>query len=353
MSAPIESSAPVDLTACPVCAEPVHDGDRFCEACGSDLETPPVDEAAPASEDGQLEPPAPVPCLVCGNGQLLDGWCDTCGARAPEPRDHVEQDLGHVALVSDKGHRHHRNEDGHALAVSDGQTTVTICDGVSSTVNPHLASAAAASASTDALHDHDGGDDDGADPTAGLVAAHRAAAGAVIAVDAPPHADLGVPSCTWLAATIEHDPDTDHVRIASLGDCRAYWVPEDDDEPRVVTLDDSWMHEAIASGMAPEVAARDPRAHVITRWLGRDADPTWEPEVTVLDIGAPGRLVLCSDGLWNYLPTPGHLRDLLPDAPPIEQARRLVQFALDAGGHDNVTVAVVALPRPAPTGTNS
>ncbi len=314
---------------CPTCGEEAFAEDRFCEACGSPL-APAV--AAPAVAP-EITVPAGPRCTECTDGTIVGAWCDTCGARGPDPRDHHEADLGHVAAVSDVGRRHHRNED--AFAVHDAPAIGVVCDGVSSTVNPELASAAAAQAALDLLMK------DSRD----LLGAHRAAAEAVINVDAPPHADLGFPSCTFLAGVV----DGARVAIGSLGDCRAYWVPTDPaHDGEAVTLDDSWAREAVDGGMDPLVADADPRAHVITRWLGRDADPLWEPRITTRTFDEPGRLILCSDGLWNYVPTPAHLRDLLPDGDPIAQARRLVQFAVDAGGHDNITVVVLDVQPPEP-----
>ena len=60
-----------------------------------------------------------------------------------------------------------------------------------------------------------------------------------------------------------------------------------------------------------------------------------------------GHLVLCTDGLWNYLPSAGDLEHAMTNAPgdgsPAATARSLVRHALASGGHDNVTVAVAAI----------
>jgi hypothetical protein len=40
-----------------------------------------------------------------------DGYCETCGKKVPAGDDHTEIDLGIVAGVTDRGLRHHRNED--------------------------------------------------------------------------------------------------------------------------------------------------------------------------------------------------------------------------------------------------
>jgi serine/threonine protein phosphatase PrpC len=56
---------------------------------------------------------------------------------------------------------------------------------------------------------------------------------------------------------------------------------------------------------------------------------------------------VCSDGLWNYAPDPGDIAAAAASADPGSEARTiawtLVHFALAAGGHDDVTVAVARL----------
>ncbi|MEV4315245.1 hypothetical protein [Actinocrispum sp. NPDC049592] len=56
----------------------------------------------------------------------------------------------------------------------------------------------------------------------------------------------------------------------------------------------------------------------------------------------PGHLLLCTDGLWRYLPTASSLRAMLT-GDPAKDATELVQHALDKGGHDNITVVVISV----------
>jgi serine/threonine protein phosphatase PrpC len=54
-------------------------------------------------------------------------------------------------------------------------------------------------------------------------------------------------------------------------------------------------------------------------------------------------VLLCSDGLWNYVAAPADLARLVEGTTaPSAMARLLVNHALARGGHDNVTVAVYA-----------
>lgn len=97
--------------------------------------------------------------MACRAGRVdTDGYCEHCGHAQPRERDHLEEELGSVAAVSDRGLRHHRNEDSFAVAATalpDGSaaTVAIVCDGVSSASRPDEASAAAAAAANEALLD--------------------------------------------------------------------------------------------------------------------------------------------------------------------------------------------------------
>jgi serine/threonine protein phosphatase PrpC len=128
---------------------------------------------------------------------------------------------------------------------------------------------------------------------------------------------------------------------------------------RRLTEDDSWAAFMVAEGSLSEAEAEaHPNAHVITAWLGADAGQV-TPHVATFRPAGPGTLLVCSDGLWNYFPAAGDLAALLgggtgdagapahdPAADPLGTARTLVRHALDAGGRDNITVAVIPLPSP-------
>jgi len=342
---PPEIAAPNPATAlaCPSCGEPTALGDVFCEACGADLPpttapTPAVTEAEPDHDEGLSLPTNSAfatPCASCGASgvEIVEGYCGVCGMKQPAPRDHIEAVDEGMAAVTDRGKRHHRNEDAFAMAIAaDGRVLAVVCDGVSTTVNPDLASQAACDAALAVLVA--GG---------GLPASYAAARDAVLQVPWVPDPQLGAPSCTFLAAIV----DGADVELATLGDCRSLWLPLEG-EPETLTQDDSWAAEVIAAGAkTAEEAYADRRAHVITRWLGADADPTWESRPSSFTAPAPGRLLLCSDGLWNYAETAPEVAAAAAGEPDdlLTTSRRLVDFANDRGGSDNITVVLVDLPR--------
>ncbi|WP_256670347.1 PP2C family protein-serine/threonine phosphatase [Nocardia cyriacigeorgica] len=268
------------------------------------------------------------------------------------PPDRFEADLGAVALITDRGLVHARNEDAVAAGVgvpAPGRpqvTVVTVCDGVSSSPNPQAASGTASRTGVDAclsaLAEGRSAEDAA---TAGLAAAARAVRD-IAAIDGDS------PSCTYVAAVVHDDgAGTATITVANVGDSRAYWlVPEDaehgahDAVSRRLTLDDSWAQALVDAGAMDETAAMtDPRAHTLLRWLGADYDqqPWSTRSVQTFRFTGPGVLLLCSDGLWNYLPDPVALAAIATAKPAAAAARDLADFAVQCGGGDNITVALV------------
>jgi serine/threonine protein phosphatase PrpC len=90
---------------------------------------------------------------------------------------------------------------------------------------------------------------------------------------------------------------------------------------------------------------RSPNAHVITQCLG-DPDDAPVPHVVTTTLHPGEKLLLCSDGLWNYAPTPPELMtsEFSGETPAIAQCRALVEFANASGGRDNITAAMFIVP---------
>ena len=286
-----------------------------------------------------------------------DRYCEQCGAWVADLwRDRVELDVGVAAGVSDRGRRHYRNED--ALALRDigpglligpgsaqrGVAVAIVCDGVSSSARSSEASETAAETAAEtlvaALRAEDG-------PAVAMRAAIHAANRAVVELAGSDEADRDMatgraPACTFASAIVTGDA----IIVGWVGDSRAYWIPQrhTGSAPTRLTRDDSWLAQTLAAGaLSPAQAAADRRAHAITAWLGDEADQV-APHVVTIEPEGPGVVVVCTDGLWNYLDTVDELSAALPaDAleAPLDAARRLVEIALHRGGRDNVTVAVL------------
>ncbi|MFI6166594.1 protein phosphatase 2C domain-containing protein [Nocardia sp. NPDC051052] len=330
---------------CPGCDAEVHQQDRFCENCGQELGGKRI--ALPNNEPGP-----PGACDGCGGLRYDgDGYCVGCGQLRGAP-DRFAADLGAVAVATDRGISHARNEDAVAAAVLDGlggATVIVVADGVSSSEDPQVASGTAARTGVDACR------------TAlldGLPAAEAAMAGLAAAAQAVRDiavADGHAPSCTYVSAVVRTDADGTEITVANVGDSRAYWLHADaPDEPgnppsQRLTSDDSWAQALVDAGAMDEQAAmNDPRAHTLIRWLGADgpAKPWSDSCIRTLRTTGPGVLLLCSDGLWNYLSDATALAEVATATAPAVAARELVEFALRCGGSDNITVAIVPVPQP-------
>jgi serine/threonine protein phosphatase PrpC len=340
---------------CPSCADERAAGAAFCEECGRQLAAPAAAEsAAPlGTESGQAAAGAAAgdaaaegagaPCPNCGTPGAIaaDGYCSNCGMLAFRPRDHIEIDAAALAAaVTDRGLRHHRNEDAVFLATRGSDVDVVVCDGVSSSFDPDVASAEAVEIAGALLAAAD------ADLQARVSAAISAAGSRVasLAASGDPRRAVSNPACTIVAACVRGA----EIGYGWVGDSRAYWIPAEGDGVQL-TEDDSWATHAIGLGMDPDTAMRDPKAHAITGWLGADAGPI-VPRTGLLAPTVAGHLVVCSDGLWNYLPHAAEFVDTVRDhlakaasetAPLLAAARSLTAYANAAGGADNITVALI------------
>lgn len=126
-------------------------------------------------------------------------------------------------------------------------------------------------------------------------------------------------------------------QIAHVGDSRAYLLREG--VLRQLTKDHSLVQELLDSGsIAPEEARYHPKRHLLTRVLGT------APDLNIDDIGLEIKpldlVLLCTDGLTGEL-SDSEIKDVLTFLPPDQVPAELVRRALDRGGRDNVTVALV------------
>jgi protein phosphatase len=144
---------------------------------------------------------------------------------------------------------------------------------------------------------------------------------------------------------------------ANLGDSRAYLLRGNGWQQ--FTVDHTWLADNPEADL-PEFAKlgrQNPLAHTLNRYLGCQSpmsvdlrlcldaqsgnDDACENQGVQLESG--DRLMLCSDGLTDMLDD-SHL-EKLAELPSLEKAAdRLVNKALDAGGHDNITLILVEQP---------
>jgi len=162
----------------------------------------------------------------------------------------------------------------------------------------------------------------------------------------------GMGSTTTCALVIDY-----HLFIASMGDSRIYLIR--DGRIRQLTVDHTWVQEAIENGViSPQEARGHPRRNLIRSYLG-SSDPiqpdlrmyladTETPEQAEANQGLsliPQDLVLlCSDGLTSLV-TDEEILTVLEKITDKEQAlQKLVDIANSRGGHDDITILLLQVP---------
>ena len=158
---------------------------------------------------------------------------------------------------------------------------------------------------------------------------------------------LGMGTTICAIAAVVGESGLDGLAVVNVGDSRVYHYSSG--VLVQVTEDHSLVADLVRAGdLTAEEAARHPQRNILTRALGIEDDPvvdTWELLPVVGD-----RYLLCSDGLFNEL-TDDRITEILGQyTDPGMAANELVDRAVDAGGHDNVTVLVVDVTEAPETG---
>ncbi|MEO2098459.1 MAG: PP2C family serine/threonine-protein phosphatase [Brachybacterium sp.] len=131
--------------------------------------------------------------------------------------------------------------------------------------------------------------------------------------------------------------DGDRLHIAHLGDTRAMLVRAGRLEH--VTQDHTHVRSLLEAGrLSPEEAASHPDRRVLNRALAAGAPSA--PDLLMRQL-EPGDLVLvASDGLHAVADPSALAEALTGEEEPEALAQHLIDLALDAGGPDNVAVAL-------------
>src|SRR3954454_5167409 len=223
---------------------------------------------------------------------------------------------------SDVGRRRANNED----SVFASPRLVAVADGVGGAVAGEIASRTV----IDALHHLDKCRLESSldEALAGAIAAGND----TIAFLASAQPELTGMGTTLTAVAL----DGDGYVVANVGDSRTYLLR--DGELERLTRDDSWLQEVTESGaLSPDEARAHPYRSVVLAAL--DGDPRRTPALRRVAARAGDRLLLCSDGLSDFVDE-GEIAETLALAPRETCADRLIELALATGGRDNVSVVV-------------
>ena len=131
----------------------------------------------------------------------------------------------------------------------------------------------------------------------------------------------------------------DDFQIAWVGDSRAYlWQGE----LRLLTRDHSVVEELVSRGeITREEGANHPSRHIITRCIGMSSKLPIEVSSLSGTLAAGESLILCSDGLNDFVKAQAISNIMASTAEAGSRVAQLIRAALEGGGRDNVTVAVI------------
>lgn len=135
----------------------------------------------------------------------------------------------------------------------------------------------------------------------------------------------------------------DKAHIAWCGDSRCY-VFNPKSGLRALTKDHSYVQELVDKGELTEVEAfSHPDSNVITKGLG-DFDNEIVPDLLSYSIQTGDVFLLCSDGLCGYCTNKEIERAIrLHYSDVSECCHALMDMALNAGGHDNICIAMASV----------
>ena len=149
----------------------------------------------------------------------------------------------------------------------------------------------------------------------------------------------GRPPATTLSGVIAtRVDDVPTWMVVNIGDSRTYRLNADG--LRQLTIDHSVVQELLEMGAIDSSAAQShPGRNVLTRAVRAGIEN--RADVCRLPMIAGDRIVVCSDGLTREVDD-RFIESVLRAIPdPQAAANHLVKAAVDAGGHDNVTVLVI------------
>ncbi len=139
----------------------------------------------------------------------------------------------------------------------------------------------------------------------------------------------------------------DRLALVHVGDSRAYRYR--DGELVQITKDHTYVQTLVDSGqITKEEAGTHPRRNLIMRAI--DGIRVVEPDLSIRDLQAGDRYLLCSDGLTGVVSDEA-IAEILSASEPTIAVTHLVEAALEGGAPDNVTVVVakvVEVPDDAP-----
>lgn len=143
---------------------------------------------------------------------------------------------------------------------------------------------------------------------------------------------------------------------AHVGDSRIYLYRQR--RLRQITRDHTWVQQAIEHKIIkPQDAADHPNAHMLQRAIGSSEPPEADFRMRLSDrendsdsennqgllLKSGEKILLCTDGLTDLV-NDEEIEIALVEQSPDDAAQSLITLARARGGHDNITVVILAVP---------
>ena len=127
---------------------------------------------------------------------------------------------------------------------------------------------------------------------------------------------------------------------AHIGDSRIALIRGE--EYRLMTSDHSLVNELLKAGqLTAEEAEAHPQKNIITQSIGQKDEI--QPDMGIITLEPGDYILLNSDGLTNMI-SGSEISDIVTSDISLEdKAATLIRFANNAGGLDNITVALVSI----------
>ncbi|MBK6379234.1 MAG: Stp1/IreP family PP2C-type Ser/Thr phosphatase [Chitinophagaceae bacterium] len=128
------------------------------------------------------------------------------------------------------------------------------------------------------------------------------------------------------------------VYYAHMDDSRAYI--QKDNSITQITSDHTYVQQLVNSGdITAEEAATHPKRNILTNAMGTKPDMRIDTGKCKYLLEKNDRLLLCSDGLYDYLNS-NEIKEILIANDIKKAADIMIQQAKARGGHDNITVVI-------------
>ncbi len=236
---------------------------------------------------------------------------------------------------TDIGRSREENQDKFRICVLDDETVFSVvCDGMGGAASGGLASEMTSNAVYERIQLSYRNDMEPKSVKSLLISAVEAANAIVYNKSLEDEHNAGM-GTTCVAAVVHKNL----LSITSVGDSRAYLM--DGSGISQITSDHTVVEFLHSKGMISEDEMKNHKMkNVITRAVG--VDKTVEPDYFEIDLTGGEYILICTDGLTNYL-TNQQIYEMVYKKPIEHAVNDLISAANSRGGKDNITAVLISV----------